>query len=207
MKLLPAITFMLLCSACSHTRVVQDGKTTAKYFNVSTDVVSVKKNDTFRVYKKLLVTGMGGIPTRHFITTLSPHLIDYCKTKQTECVYEFIGKGPLSPRQQLQAFIDKHQADAALIILQGDDDGGIETLDFDRTVYRAFTDFGGPRQNIFRTKVIISQNLKLILQETGARQAVWLGEMYVQGDAGYKGMYVKACNAITKELGNNLIMP
>ena len=208
MKRLSVLAAVLaLFHACKNSAFVRDGEKTEKYFNRDAQVVSLKKNDTYRMYKKLLVAGTGNIPTRHFITSLSPHLIDYCKKKETECVYEFVGKSEAGLKQQLDAAVSKYRPDAVLLILHDADGGGIQTLDFDNTVYRTFHDFGGPRVNLFRDKVVIAQNLKLILQETASKQAVWLGEMFVQGDVAQKTTYVKTCDALMAELGRNHIMP
>lgn len=93
---------------------------------LSDEVVTTQVDTIRKLYKKVLIAGIGAIPTRHFLENLSPLLIERFNKEQITCIYEFLGSKREELDSKLKACVQQHQPDIALVIYQPE--SGPDTL-------------------------------------------------------------------------------
>lgn len=170
------------------------------------DVITLEVDTMRNSYRKLLIAGFGTIPIRHFMENLSPQLINHYNKQQISGTYEFIGSKGATFHDNLNAAIQKHQPDVALIIYEYPE--GPDTLVIKKQRQAGYLLISPAR----RQKVINPRNTKLketlqaVLWEPATNKIIWRGELYISGNVALDNFFLMIAGLLTDELNRHNLL-
>lgn len=149
------------------------------------DILTYETGDTGKPYKKLLITGFGTIPVRHFMENLSGLLIKHYGGRSVNGAYEYIGNKMTAFNQNVQAAVNKHQPDIALCIYEAPDDPDTLAMAGRSREYWRWLMYPGVKYQkaVHARKQKFTQNLQAVLWEPAENKIIWRGEIFVSGNA------------------------
>ena len=149
------------------------------------DILTYETGDTGKPYKKLLITGFGTIPVRHFMENLSGLLIKHYGGRSVNGAYEYIGNKMTAFNQNFQAAVNKHQPDIALCIYEAPDDPDTLAMAGRSREYWRWLMYPGVKYQkaVHARKQKFTQNLQAVLWEPAENKIIWRGEIFVSGNA------------------------
>jgi hypothetical protein len=166
------------------------------------DILTYETGDTGRSYKKLLITGFGTIPVRHFMENLSGLLIKHYNGRSVTGAYEYIGNKMAAFNQNVQVAVSKHQPDIALCIYEVPDNPDTLAMAGRSREYLRWLMYPGVKYQkaVHARKQKFKQNLQAVLWEPAENKIIWRGEIFVSGNAAWDLTFERISGLITGEL-------